>query len=129
VSEPSRRTDRQIIGDSAEETAARFLEEQGLEVLLRNYRVRLGEIDIVARERDTLAIVEVRSRASALYGGAAASVTWTKQRRIGRAAARLLGQRRDLSRCRVRFDVIVVHEPLSTQPRVEWLQHAFTSRL
>lgn len=129
MSEPRQRTDRQIVGQCAEEIAVRFLREQGLEVLLRNYRARLGELDVVARERETLAIVEVRSRASDLYGGAAASVTWAKQRRIARAAARLLGQRRELSSLKVRFDVMVVHAPLTARPRVEWLRHAFTSRL
>ena len=119
--------ERQRIGQNAEDAAVGFLESQGLTVLLRNYRRRLGELDIVAREGDILVIAEVRTRASERFGGAAASVDTRKQARLLRAATQLLQQRRDLAKCRVRFDVIVVHRPLSPEVRVEWIRHAFTA--
>jgi len=119
--------DRQKLGRAAENVAVRFLESRGLQILERNYRRRLGEIDVVARERDVLVIVEVRTRASDDFGGAAASVGGAKQTRIVRAAAQLLQQRRELARLRVRFDVLVVTGPLDEQPRVEWIQHAFAT--
>jgi putative endonuclease len=119
--------DRQQIGRAAEDAAAAFLESQGLTVLLRNYRRRAGELDIVARDHDTLIIAEVRTRSGNEFGGAAASVTLSKQTRLIRAAAQLLQQRRDLASLRVRFDVIVVHQPSSHRPRVEWIKHAFTA--
>ena len=56
--------DRQQIGRAAEDAAVAFLESQGVEIVTRNFRRRLGELDIVARERDTLIIVEVRMRTS-----------------------------------------------------------------
>jgi putative endonuclease len=118
-------TRRQRIGQAAEDIAADFLRAKGLEILERNYRRRLGELDLIARERDVLVIVEVRSRASNAYGGAAASVGIGKQRRLIRAASQLLQQRKDLARMRVRFDVIVVSDMSSESPHVEWLQHAF----
>jgi putative endonuclease len=118
-------TRRQRIGQAAEDIAADFLRAKGLEILERNYRRRLGELDLIARERDVLVIVEVRSRASNAYGGAAASVSIGKQRRLIRAASQLLQQRKDLARMRVRFDVIVVSDMSSESPHVEWLQHAF----
>jgi len=117
--------DRQRIGQSAESIAAQFLEAQGVKLLLRNYRRRLGELDLVARQGDTLMIVEVRTRASNRYGGAAESVDFYKRRRIVRASLQLLQQRRDLALLRARFDVIVVSELDSKQPRVEWIKHAF----
>jgi putative endonuclease len=119
--------ERQRIGQSAEGAAVRFLESQGLIVLLRNFRRRLGELDIVACEGDILVIAEVRTRSGAQFGGAAASVDARKQRKLVRAAAQLLQQRRDLAHLRVRFDVIVVHRPSSPQARVEWIKHAFTA--
>ena len=70
-------------------------------------------------------IVEVRSRASDEFGGAAASVDGWKQRKIVRAARLLLQERQDLARLRARFDVVIVHDPCSAEPRVEWLRHAF----
>ncbi|TLY63852.1 MAG: YraN family protein [Gammaproteobacteria bacterium] len=118
-------TARQRIGRRAEEIAAEFLHAKGLAVLERNYRRRLGELDVIARQGDVLVIAEVRTRASDAYGGAAASVNARKQRRLIRAAAQLIQQRKDLARLRVRFDVIVVSEPDAEKPRVEWIQHAF----
>jgi putative endonuclease len=120
-----RRTLQQQIGQRAEDIAADFLQAQGLQILERNYRRRLGELDIVARDGDVLVIVEVRARASSLFGGAAASVDGRKQQRLVRATAQLLQQRRDFSHCRVRFDVISVSETGLARPRVEWFQHAF----
>jgi putative endonuclease len=120
-----RRTLQQRIGQRAEDIAADFLRTQGLEILERNYRRRLGELDIIARDGDVLVIVEVRSRASNRFGGAAASVDGRKQRRLVRATAQLLQQRRDFSHLRLRFDVISVSETAAISPRVEWFQHAF----
>ncbi len=120
-----RRTYRQILGQKAEDIAVEFLRAQGLEILDRNFRRRLGELDIVAREGDTLVIVEVRTRADERYGGAAASVDPRKQRRLIHAAVQLLQQRRDLARLPARFDVVTVSEVGHERPRIEWLRHAF----
>jgi putative endonuclease len=114
------------LGRAAEEAAARFLQTQGAQVLLRNYRCRCGELDIVARCGEELALVEVRTRSSQAFGGAAASVDAGKRRRLTRAAARLLQERPDLARLRVRFDVMAVKDPLGTAPRIEWIRHAFS---
>jgi putative endonuclease len=117
--------DRAELGKTAEDIAAEHLRRQGLEVLTRNYRRRNGELDIVARVGDVLAIVEVRTRSSELFGGAAASIDGWKRHKIIRATQQLLQQQRELARLRVRFDVIVVHDAGSAHPRVEWIQHAF----
>jgi putative endonuclease len=116
---------RQQSGRRAEELAAQFLRAQGLEILARNYRRRLGELDIVARDERVLVVAEVRTRASAAFGGAAASVGWRKRQRIARATSALLQQQRELARLPVRFDVLVVNDPLGPAPRIEWLRHAF----
>ena len=113
------------LGRAAEEAAARFLGAHGAQVLLRNYRCRCGELDIVARCGEELALVEVRTRSSNDFGGALASVDAGKRRRLSRAAARLLQQRPDLARLRVRFDVMAVADPLGAAPRIEWIKHAF----
>ena len=118
---------RQRIGMSAEHAAAAFLQAQGARILLRNYRCRCGELDIIARlGEDELAIVEVRTRSTQTHGGAAASVDCGKRRRLIRAASRLLQERRDLARLRVRFDVIVVADPCSDAPQIRWIKHAFS---
>ena len=120
-------TSRQLSGRRAEDLAADFLRQAGCEILLRNYRRRLGELDIVARREAVLIVAEVRTRASDAYGGAAASVTRRKQQRITRAASALLQERSDLARLAVRFDVIVVRDPFGASPVIEWIQHAFSA--
>lgn len=96
------------IGRAAEDAACRHLERAGYRVLLRNFRHRLGELDVVAIEGGTLALVEVRYRASARYGGAAASVTHAKRRRLARAAQVLLKRQPGLAALPARFDVVDV---------------------
>lgn len=124
----TRLTWRQRAGLSAENAAAAYLQAQGAQILLRNYRCRCGELDIVARiGRDELAIVEVRTRSSDAYGGAAASVGAVKRQRLIRTASRLLQQRKDLAALRARFDVIVVCDPCGPAPRIEWIKHAFSA--
>ena len=110
------------MGDAAEDEALRYLVKQGLRMLQRNYRTPGrggGEIDLVMQAPDgTTVFVEVRKRASASHGGAAASVGGIKQRRIIFAARHYLLRLREPPPCR--FDVVVV-EP----DGVKWLQAAF----
>ena len=113
-----RRTAAQEIGYSAEDEAARFLIDHGLAILARNYRTRFGEIDLVARDGETLVFVEVRARASDEYGGAASSITAGKRRRIASAARHYLSGLRREPPCR--FDVITLD---AGEPR--WLRAAF----
>lgn len=109
-------------GDAAEERALAHLCAQGLRLLARNYRTPGrggGEIDLVMRDRDgTLVFVEVRKRASARYGGAAASVGAGKQRRIVFAARHYLMRLPAPPPCR--FDVISMENG-----RVQWIPAAF----
>ena len=110
------------VGDGAEDLALRYLQKQGLRLLVRNYRTPGrggGEIDLIMHAPDgTTVFVEVRKRSSLLHGGAAASVGCVKQRRIVFAARHYLMRLRELPPCR--FDVVVI-EP----DGVQWLQAAF----
>ncbi len=96
------------IGQAAEDAAARHLERAGYRILRRNFRAKGGELDVVAMDGGTLAIVEVRYRASDRFGGAAASVTPAKRRRIVNASRALLRIEPALARRPARFDVIEV---------------------
>ena len=109
-------------GDAGEDAALAFLQDQGLRLLVRNYRTPGrggGEIDLIMRAPDTtLVFVEVRRRRSSTHGGAAASVGRIKQRRIVFAAQHYLTRLRSLPPCR--FDVVEV-----TPDGVNWMQAAF----
>ena len=111
-------------GNLAEEIAARFLARNGLKIIVRNYRCRGGEIDLVCRDGSTIVFVEVRLRRNHAFGGAAASVTATKQRRIILASTHYLhSQRLDDADCR--FDCILLDQ-LSAD-RIEWVRDAFAA--
>jgi putative endonuclease len=113
-------------GQTAEDRALAHLVAQGLTLVQRNYRVargpsqRGGEIDLVMLERDgTLVFVEVRYRANPAQGGAAASVTPAKQRRVVLAAQHFLSTLRTLPPCR--FDVVAIDGDA-----LAWLPAAFS---
>jgi putative endonuclease len=114
-------TAAQAAGGAAEEAAARFLERHGLAIVARNYRTRMGEIDLIARDGATLVFVEVRMRSSDRYGGGAESIGWRKRSRIEAAARQYLALLRREPACR--FDVVTLDGGTPV-----WLKGAFEAR-
>ena len=112
-------------GDAAEDRALQYLQALGLKVLQRNYRTPGrggGEIDLVMRDIDgTLVFVEVRRRGNAKHGGALASVTTAKQRRIVFAARYYLLKLHTTPPCR--FDVVTVEAD-----QLQWFKAAFNAQ-
>lgn len=100
-------TEPQQFGRDSEALAARYLAEKGYEILEQNYRSPRGEIDIIAKEGDTIVFVEVKSGRSSHFGHPKGYVTCQKQKKISMTALHWLkasGQ----SRAKARFDVIAV---------------------
>lgn len=118
---------RATAGRGAEDLAAAELERRGAVLLLRNFRRRTGELDLVAIERGTLVVVEVRLRSRADFGGAAASIDPRKQARIIRTTRQLLQLRPGLARLPVRFDVALVTpgEGADGPWTLQWIPQAF----
>ena len=111
-------------GDAAERLAAAYLARQGLRVLERNWRVRGGEIDLVCADGRTLVFVEVRLRTRADYGGAGASITIAKQRRLILAARHyLMAHRTPTPDIPCRFDAVLLDGLDDTH--LEWIRNAF----
>lgn len=111
-------------GRQAEALAARFLARQGLRVLAQNFRCRGGEIDLVCRDGKALVFVEVRLRRNSNYGGAAASITATKQARIVLAARHYLSANAATeSDCR--FDCVLLDS--LNESRIDWVRDAFAA--
>lgn len=118
-----------LLGRAGESLALQHLERAGLELVVRNYRCRAGEIDLVLRDPSAgaLVLVEVRSRSRRDYGSAAASIGAAKRRRFSLAARHLLLTHRELRRFRVRFDVVAIDPSRDGGgPVVTWLRGAFT---
>ena len=106
-------------GREAEGRAAAYLASCGLREISRNFRVRGGEIDLIFRDGKVLVFVEVRQRSRSDFGGAAASITTGKQRRIILAAQHYLAGQPE---CDCRFDCVLIEGE-----RLEWLKDAFTA--
>ncbi len=113
-------------GEYGEELACQELVRQGYSILARRYRTRLGEIDIVAREGDTLVFVEVKTRTDVRHGSPLAAVSWDKQRRLTRMALDYLARSRT-GGAPCRFDVVGVYLGVDTPPRLELVRNAFLS--
>ena len=118
----SRQLTTKQTGDDAELRARRWLENQGLYFVAANVRERCGEIDLIMRDGAVTVFVEVRFRTSKAYGGAAASVTRSKQQKLLQTARLWLARHNgsfDTVDCR--FDVLAF-----TGNEIEWLQNAFS---
>jgi len=110
---------RSLLGQTAEARAAAFLQARGLKLLARNWRCCFGEIDLIMRDGATLVFIEVRLRSRNDFGGAAASVTPAKQRKLLAAARQYLATLKTLPPCR--FDVVA----LSGDDAPDWIRNAF----
>jgi putative endonuclease len=116
-----RESSRQRDGYAAEQLALDYLLARGLRLLERNYRVRVGELDLIMMHGSELVIVEVRKRSSTQFGGAVASVGSAKQLRLRRAAQAFLSARFGTgSWPPVRFDVFAIDAG-----RIHWISAAF----
>jgi len=113
---------RQAKGAAAEQLAADYLRQAGLAVIERNFRVKGGEIDVICRDGKTTVFVEVRLRSRNDFGGAAASITATKQARLIMAARHWL-LRHGETPCR--FDCVLL-DGLEAN-NIEWLRDAFSA--
>lgn len=106
-------------GRAAEDVALLLLQNHGLRLVERNYRCRLGEIDLVMRDGRTLVFVEVRARASIKFGGARESITARKRNRLRAAARHYMAAHGDVPECR--FDAVL----LEGDNLPNWIENAF----
>jgi putative endonuclease len=112
-------------GFAAERVAAGYLAARGLEILARNLRCKAGELDLVCLDGGVLVIVEVRLREHLEFGGALASVTWEKRRKIIRTTQYFLGRHADWRDRPIRFDVLGVQGLPDGTHRIAWIKDAF----
>src|SRR6266496_4383312 len=116
---------RRWFGTRSERAAARFLRRIGYRILVRNYTCPLGELDLIALDRQTLVFVEVRSTGANDTSGPAASVDLLKQQRLTRLALYFLKQKRLLEHP-ARFDVLTLSWPEDQrQPTIDHYKNAF----
>jgi putative endonuclease len=112
------------IGQYWEQRAEHFLAQHGLQLITRNFSTPTGEIDLIMRDADCVAFIEVRYRGSARFGGAIHSVTAAKQRKLKRCAALFVSRQTAWSHHPCRFDVIAYDAPNGDVEPV-WIRAAF----
>lgn len=114
---------RVALGKTGEDLACAELEKRGYAILARRYRRRGGELDIIARDGETMVFIEVKTRDGRAFGDGADAVTGFKRRRITQLALDYM-MRHHLSDCPCRFDVVSVQVD-SGVPVIEVFQNAF----
>lgn len=107
-------------GSAAEDTALQWLIDKGLRVVERNFRCKMGEIDLIMLDGETLVFVEVRLRNNARHMSGAESITRSKMNHLIRTASRYLQTHPRLRDFEFRFDVV------SMGSGIDWIQNAFT---
>ena len=116
--------ERKSLGKKGEDIAVSYLKErQGYRILRRNYRCVLGEMDIIAKDRDVLSFVEVKTRGSARFGIPQESVNKKKQHKLSKVALEFIN-RYKVHHAKARFDVVAVYL-LPNEERVELIKDAF----
>ncbi len=118
-------------GHHAETLALQYLQQQGLQLITRNYRCRRGEIDLIMKHQQSIVFIEVRYRRNRRFGGADASVDRRKQDKLIVSALHYLQENRQAARQPARFDVIAIHAQTAStaqQHNIQWIQDAFQAR-
>ena len=113
----------QQFGQKSEALAVKYLKKNKYKILTQNYRTRMGEIDIIAKDKDTLAFVEGKARKSKDYGHPKGAVTPWKQRKISMVALHYLKATKQ-SDAKARFDVVAISFAESG-PEIEIIKNAF----
>lgn len=115
------RTPHLVTGRRGERQAEKFLKKAGLKIIARNVRVGHDELDLIAREYDTLVFVEVKTRTNEDFGRPASAVNAAKRKKLSRAAVRFM-KKRKLRPPYIRFDIV---EVIGEEPQIRHIQNAF----
>lgn len=124
-----KRTEKRKVGDDKEQLAETFLLQQGFSLVERNFFCKMGEIDLIMKDKDYLVFIEVRYRESQDFGGALASITASKQRKLRRAAEYYLVKAFGNNPPSCRFDVIAIEGNKGSsgaiKEEIHWIANAF----
>jgi putative endonuclease len=113
------------VGKKAERIALNFLLGQDLRLIAQNFNCRVGEIDLIMRDGDTLVFVEVRYRRANRFASAAESINRRKQQKLIKAASFFLCRNSRWAERVARFDVVALDGPSEQQSTLQWIKDAF----
>lgn len=112
------------LGKQAEDFAAQLLISEGLKLVEQNVNFRVGELDLVMKDKESLVFVEVRRRKHDTFGGALGSITKNKQKRLTRAALAYLQRKRLMDKVACRFDLVAITD-INGQLQGQWIKDIF----
>ncbi|MCJ7547147.1 MAG: YraN family protein [Deltaproteobacteria bacterium] len=115
---------RKALGSRGEDLAVQYLKKRGFKVIERNYRCSVGEIDLIAREKNTLVFVEIKARSSFEYGLPQDAVDRFKQKKLIEVARSYMAEHHLKDDIIARFDVVAIHLT-PTGPAIELIKDAF----
>lgn len=115
---------KQAFGEASEKKAAEYLRQQGYRILSLNYRTKLGEIDIIARDGAVICFVEVKSRSSFAFGHPKDAVDSRKQRKISQCALLYLKENNIYEKS-CRFDILSIIQECPDRFDFQLLKAAF----
>jgi len=119
-------TQKKELGKKGEDLALRFLKKNGYRIFERNYVCKMGEVDIIAKEKDTLAFIEVKTRTSTAFGPPQLAVNSAKQMQLSKVALYFLKEK-GIEDVKARFDVVaILLGPKG--PEIELIRDAFDVR-
>lgn len=116
---------KKLTGDKGENFACNLLKKKGFSIVERNFRTNLGEIDIIAREKDVLVFVEVKTRSSKKFGEPQEAVNYKKQQTIKKVAMIYLKEKNLLDNVFVRFDCVAILIDDEENYKFEHIENAF----
>jgi putative endonuclease len=119
------RVDTRSVGFDAERIAEQYLKDQGLVPVTQNFRCRMGEIDLIAKDGRCLVFVEVRYRGAGSFSRAGLTVDIHKQRKLIRTAALYVTRRPQYANNVMRFDVVAIDADEHGEVTINWIKDAF----
>ncbi len=118
-------------GQYTENLACRYLENKGLNLIEKNFNCKVGEIDLIMKDNDTLVFVEVRYRKNMNFGSGAESITVSKQSKLIKTASLYLQRHTRLNQYPARFDVVSITGFIETEDlnniKFDWIENAFSA--
>lgn len=118
---------KKLLGAIGEDEAVRLLKKNGYKIIERNFRTRFGEIDLIARDKDTLAFVEVKTRSSDSHGIAKSAVTDKKQAHLVKASLVYMSRLHGKGDVQIRYDVVAI-DKIEGKTTTELIKNAFSPR-
>lgn len=112
------------LGAYGEYEACKYLKKKGYQILKKDFRCKIGQIDIIARDGDTLCFIEVKCRSSYSFGQPEEAITWKKKQRIKKIAEYYILRKR-ITDTDIRYDAVTILEPKDDKKQISLIKNAF----